>query len=88
VNVKIDVRFGDPATGITLAAIDTQADVIVMATHGRTGISRAMQGSVAGMVLRTGTTPVVLVHPQAEHMATGLPSEHSLSEQLGPAPTF
>jgi nucleotide-binding universal stress UspA family protein len=61
--VKVDVRVGDPASGITLAAIEDSADLIVMATHGRTGIRRALVGSVAGTVLRTGPTPVLLVHP-------------------------
>ena len=63
IDVQIDVRIGDPASGIALAALDTQADLIVMATHGRTGVQRAMLGSVAGAVLRTACTPVVLVRP-------------------------
>jgi nucleotide-binding universal stress UspA family protein len=63
IDVKIDVRLGDPASGIALAALDTQADLIVMATHGRIGIQRAVLGSVAGTVLRTACTPVMLVHP-------------------------
>jgi nucleotide-binding universal stress UspA family protein len=63
IDVKIDVRLGDPASGIVEAALDTQADLIVMATHGRTGIQRAMLGSVAGAVLRSACTPVMLVHP-------------------------
>ena len=63
VNVRIDVRLGDPVSGIAMGALDAQADLIVMATHGRTGISRAVLGSVAGTVLRTAATPVVLVRP-------------------------
>jgi nucleotide-binding universal stress UspA family protein len=62
-SVKVDVRLGEPANGIVMAALDTQADLIVMATHGRTGIQRAVLGSVAGTVLRTACTPVVLVRP-------------------------
>ena len=66
--VKVDVRVGDPSSGIAMAAIDESADLIVMATHSRTGIRRAVLGSVAGTVLRTGPTPVLLVHPRApEH---------------------
>jgi nucleotide-binding universal stress UspA family protein len=64
INVKVDVRVGDPVSGIAIAALDTQADLIVMATHGRTGIKRAVLGSVAGTVMRTVDTPVVLVHPR------------------------
>ena len=64
--VKVDVRVGDPASGIAMAAIDESADLIVMATHGRTGIRRAVLGSVAGTVLRAGPTPVLLVHPRLQ----------------------
>ena len=38
-------------------------DLIVMATHGRTGISRAVLGSVAEVVLRTASCPVLTVRP-------------------------
>jgi nucleotide-binding universal stress UspA family protein len=85
VPVKIDVRLGEPTSGITMAAIDSQADLIVMATHGRTGISRALLGSVAGTVLRTGTTPVLLVHPTQPQTLQPPPSER---EAVGPVPTF
>jgi nucleotide-binding universal stress UspA family protein len=87
INVKIEVRIGDPASGIAMAAIDREADLIVMATHGRTGINRALFGSVAGTVLRTACTPVVLLHPSVPAPPlTGL--EQPLSVELGPAPTF
>jgi nucleotide-binding universal stress UspA family protein len=85
VPVKIDVRLGDPTSGIIMAAIDSQADLIVMATHGRTSISRAVLGSVAGTVLRTGTTPVLLVHPMQSLAAAAQPAER---EAVGPVPTF
>lgn len=42
------------------------ADVIVMGTHGRTGLARAIIGSVADRVLRHSTVPVVLVPLKAE----------------------
>ena len=38
------------------------ADVIVMGTHGRTGVGRMLMGSVATDVLRKETSPVILVH--------------------------
>jgi nucleotide-binding universal stress UspA family protein len=64
--------------GITRAAAEHGADLIVMATHGRTGLHRAIVGSVAGTVLRTGSTPVLLVHP---HFSAA----SSAAEQLEPA---
>lgn len=67
--VTVDVKIGEAATGIVFAAVDRDADVVVMATHGRTGVRRAVMGSVAGAVLRTGSTPVVLVGPHESHRA-------------------
>lgn len=46
-------------------ALDTQADLIVAATHGRGAISRAWLGSVADGLLRHGRTPLLLVRPQS-----------------------
>ena len=65
--ISPDVRIGEPAAGIAMASIDRRADVVVMATHGRTGVRRAVLGSVAGAVLRTGSTPVLLVGPRESH---------------------
>jgi nucleotide-binding universal stress UspA family protein len=61
--VRIDVRVGKPVDGIAAAAADHVTDLIVMATHGRTGLRRAVLGSVAGAVLRTSRTPVLMVRP-------------------------
>jgi nucleotide-binding universal stress UspA family protein len=63
IRVSVDVRLGEPAGGISAAALDRSAELVVMATHGRTGLGRAVLGSVAGAVLRTGSTPVLLVRP-------------------------
>ena len=46
-----------------MAEIAHTVDLIVMATHGRTGIRRAVLGSVAGAVLTAGSVPVLLVSP-------------------------
>ena len=62
--MRLDVRIGAPDAGIGMAALANQSDLIVMATHGRTGVRRAIVGSVAGAVLRAAHTPVVLVHPE------------------------
>jgi nucleotide-binding universal stress UspA family protein len=62
-HVTCDVRTGDAADGIAAAQIDRGVDLVVMATHGRSGLGRAVLGSVAGAVLRTGNVPVLLVRP-------------------------
>jgi len=62
-NVDVQVRLGQPAVEITAAAGQAGAAAIVMATHGRTGLTRSVLGSVAGEVLRRSPTPVLLVRP-------------------------
>jgi nucleotide-binding universal stress UspA family protein len=61
--VTPDIRIGDAAQGIAIAEVDRAIDLVVMATHGRTGLRRAVVGSVAGAVLREGSVPVLLVSP-------------------------
>jgi nucleotide-binding universal stress UspA family protein len=63
IHVSVDVRMDDPDEGIMAAAAERISDLVVMATHGRTGLRRASMGSVAGDVLRKGTTPLLLVRP-------------------------
>ena len=60
VNVTYAVRRGRPADEILAAAREDNADLIAMATHGRTGLGRVLFGSVAEAVLRHATVPVFL----------------------------
>ena len=52
---------GDPATEIVHYARDTHADLIVMGTHGRTGVERLLMGSVAERVMREAACSVLVV---------------------------
>ena len=61
INVNVEVRFGEPAEEIIAYEEDTQADLIAMCTHGRTGLARWAYGSVAEKVLRHADCPVLLV---------------------------
>ena len=45
-------------------AREEQVDMIVMATHSRSGIVQAFFGSTAELVVRSGVAPVLLVHPK------------------------
>jgi nucleotide-binding universal stress UspA family protein len=54
-------RDGDPATEILAAATASGADIIVIGTHGRTGLARLAKGSVAGKVLHHATSSVLIV---------------------------
>lgn len=58
---SVEIRFGPrPAQRIRDAAETEHVDLIAMATHGRSGLSRVFAGSVAESVIRGGTVPVLL----------------------------
>lgn len=61
VTADFQVRGGLPADSVLEAAQDEQADLIVMGTHGRRGLSHTMWGSVAESVLRKAHCPVLTV---------------------------
>jgi nucleotide-binding universal stress UspA family protein len=56
------LREGAPRQEINAVAQEVGADLIVIGTHGRRGIARALLGSVAEGIVRTATRPVVTVH--------------------------
>ena len=60
------VRRGPPARCIVDVAKEIGADMIVMGTHGRTGLARMLIGSVSERVVRTSHVPVVTVPPPGE----------------------
>ncbi len=55
------VRSGDPALTIAEAALEEQRDLVVVGTHGRSGLSRVVLGSVAEKVIRHSPCPVLVV---------------------------
>jgi len=59
------VRVGDPADAIIATANELDVDLIVMATHARSGIDRIVLGSVAESVLRRTNRPVLALTWQA-----------------------
>jgi len=63
VRYEILARSGGPADVVIKAAEDVDADLIVMATHGRTGITRLFLGSVAEKVVRESKRPVLTIRP-------------------------
>lgn len=65
--VETAVVSGAPAERIRRYAVDHEADLVVMGTHGRTGIDYWLLGSVAERVVRTCPVPVLTVRrPRAE----------------------
>lgn len=56
---------GSPGPAIVAVAEECQADLIVMGTHGRSGLSRLVMGSVAEYVMRHAPCPVLTLKPSA-----------------------
>ncbi len=63
VPISYAIQRGAPAETISHRAIDIDADLIVMTSHGRTGLSRAWMGSIADGVIRRSSVPVLLLRP-------------------------
>lgn len=66
---KIETRSGEAADGILAQAQEMDADLIVLATHGRKGVSHFLIGSVAGRVIRRASRPVLVVRPKGDAAA-------------------
>ena len=82
----------DPAAGILEAQKDIGADLVVMATHGRTGLSHLILGSVAEKVVRETSGPV-FISRHGEHLSEAQPFQKILvpvdiTEQSGPALSY
>jgi nucleotide-binding universal stress UspA family protein len=60
-----------PADAILAVAREEGSDVIALATHGRSGLTRLVVGSVADKVRRGAEMPVLLYRPQATDESTG-----------------
>ena len=62
--------YGNVASAVLLQAREVRADLIVMGTHGRRGLTRVLMGSDAETVLRESTVPVLLVRAPVESKAS------------------
>jgi len=72
-----EARFGKPADEILRAAETTEASLIVMATHERTGLRRLALGSVTNEVLHRGTMPILTIPPRIIEQR-----QHEVAEML------
>lgn len=66
IQVVTEVQFGRPSQAILDFAEEQRPDLIAMATHGRSGLRRAVLGSVATHVLSSTAFPLLLVRPRDE----------------------
>ena len=64
IKARVEVGEGPPYAGILGLAHREDVDFIIMSTHGRTGLTRALMGSVAEKVVYTTKRPVMLVKPE------------------------
>ena len=68
VELRKKVEIGAPAEMILAEAEKETSDLIVMSTHGRTGVAHLLMGSVTEQVVRNAICPVFSVHPpKAKH---------------------
>ena len=65
VDVKSELVVGHPADEILRFTEENDVDLILMASHGRSGIRRWAMGSVADKILRASKAPILLVRPEA-----------------------
>lgn len=68
--VDVSAWYGPPAEAIVEAARHRHADLIVMASHGRSGIARLVLGSVAESVLRATAVPILLIRAEGAPLDT------------------
>jgi nucleotide-binding universal stress UspA family protein len=62
---------GDPASSIVRFAEEQQVEMIVLGTHGRTGLSRLLMGSVAEVIVRKAKCPVLTFKQPRERESPG-----------------
>jgi nucleotide-binding universal stress UspA family protein len=64
IKTRIEVGVGYPHSAILALADKEDVEFIIMSTHGRTGLSRALMGSIAEKVVHKTDRPVMLVKPE------------------------
>jgi nucleotide-binding universal stress UspA family protein len=81
------LKEGDPATEILRTAEENGCGLIVMGTHGRTGVRRLLMGSVAEQVLRSSACPVLTVKaPSAITQSVPEATAQENPSYAGPSP--
>lgn len=83
---SFSVRHGSPAVEIVLEAEREPATLLTMATHGYSGITRWMLGSVTDKVLHASTVPLFLVRPRAAGKAPAEPRPKNIIVPLDGSP--
>jgi nucleotide-binding universal stress UspA family protein len=95
--VEVSTTFGVPRVSVARVAQETGADLIVMATHGHSGLTRALLGSVATSTLQRANVPLLLVRRSPAQLTAQtstsmsapiteevVPSDEALPEPVAP----
>jgi nucleotide-binding universal stress UspA family protein len=61
IQTELAIRYGDPATEILAFSKVQDADLLALSTHGRSGLDRALYGSVTESLLRNGDLPLLVL---------------------------
>ncbi len=80
--VHRSVRIGDTVKELLGFLTANEIDLVVMGSHGRTGVSRLLLGSIAEAIVRRALCPVLIVRPRAPSAAP--PSDDKASESRVP----
>lgn len=81
---KVDIRDDNAVDGLAEYLWEHEVDVVVMATHGRSGIARWMGGSISDEVMREAQVPALLLGPQARGFVDLASGELTLRHALLP----
>jgi nucleotide-binding universal stress UspA family protein len=73
IRVERRLEEGDPATQIVRVAQETGCDLIVLGTHGRTGLDRLLMGGVAEQVVRLASCPVLTLKAPFPNAGSSVP---------------
>jgi nucleotide-binding universal stress UspA family protein len=79
--ITIEVRTGSVDEAITSAVIAYGVDLIVMATHGRSGVPHLLFGSVAEQVIRTAPCPVLVMRDSGK-IRVHIPASRSVEDGM------
>ncbi len=82
-HVETQLAVGEPVQEILRLAKESKCDLIVMGTHGRTGLRRLLMGSVAEQIVRKAPCPVLTVKtpfPQARMAEEKIPEHEAVME--------
>jgi nucleotide-binding universal stress UspA family protein len=85
-HVHVHARIGTPEKEILGLAEEISADLILLGTHGHTGIERLLLGSVAEEIMHRARCPVLVTRPKTyeEHPAAGAPRPELPDPYKGP----